>query len=463
MANANSLAGLTKWLGREEWREAFDELLDRHLGPPCKKADIPVEKLLDLVGEHHCNVLWGCIFEDFLSRDLDDGRNIADDYLKRRGWKESASNKAYIAALRSSVMSLYEVSDIVRDESFRVRDLVRGGEPVRVSERLGTRSLNPWDRIAARIVTIGPKIEMAGGALPFDHQASEIMLKELGRARKKALAGAKRSARRVSVRPVSDLLSDTEFLRSAAFMFSNAWLDDALRKVLHPTFPHLRNADGDEIEFTTVSYPLGPRTSADAIRSTLDSVPSLRPADEGFWNWTGTQDARPAKGDSDGLTIVTTLDDGAPVLGTVELKDNVLAFEANSRQRTERGRALLEPVLGGLVGKPRITVQTLDQLMSSRPAGKPERPSSGLAPDEERAVIHANLDLYYTKLLDQRVPALGNVSPRTAAKTAKGREKVVGWLKFMENSAARSEAGSAMAGYDFGWLWRALGVDKLRR
>jgi hypothetical protein len=84
-------------------------------------------------------VLWGCVFEDFLTRAFDDGRNIVDDYLKRRGWKESASNKAYVIALRSSVMSLYEISDIVREESFLARDLVRGREPVRVSERSATR------------------------------------------------------------------------------------------------------------------------------------------------------------------------------------------------------------------------------------------------------------------------------------------------------------------------------------
>jgi hypothetical protein len=94
--------------------------------------------------------VWGCAFEDFLTRDFDDGSNVVDDYLKRRGWKEGASTRAYMAALRTSVMSLYEVSDIVRDTSFRARDLVRGGEPVLISERSATRSLKQWDRIATR-------------------------------------------------------------------------------------------------------------------------------------------------------------------------------------------------------------------------------------------------------------------------------------------------------------------------
>jgi len=31
---------------------------------------------------------------------------LVDDYLKRRGWKESPSNRAYMAGLRASVMSI---------------------------------------------------------------------------------------------------------------------------------------------------------------------------------------------------------------------------------------------------------------------------------------------------------------------------------------------------------------------
>jgi hypothetical protein len=48
----------------------------------------------------------GWVFEDLLSRTLEDGRNLANDYLKRRGWKETARTRAYIAALRDSVVSI---------------------------------------------------------------------------------------------------------------------------------------------------------------------------------------------------------------------------------------------------------------------------------------------------------------------------------------------------------------------
>ena len=65
---------------------------------------------------------------------------------------ESASTRAYMTALRTSVASLYEVSDIIKDTSFRARDLVRGGDPILISERSATRSLKEWDRIVARVV-----------------------------------------------------------------------------------------------------------------------------------------------------------------------------------------------------------------------------------------------------------------------------------------------------------------------
>jgi hypothetical protein len=467
MASAHSLEGLMKWLRREEWWDAFNELLDRHLGPACAKANVSVDELPGRVGDHHSTVLWGCVFEDFLARDLDDGRNIVDDYLKRRGWKESASNKAYMAALRSSVMSLYEVSGIVRDESFLVRDLVRGGESVRVSERSATRSLKPWDRIAARIVHVGTRTEMAGGALPFDHDASETILKALRRAGKNAhketnkLTGKLRHG--IGNALIAEALSDTEVLRASAFMFTNIWLDDLLQRTMNPTLPQMCNTDGDELVFTTVSYPLKPEASADAIRLALAVIPALRLESETFWNWVGLKERVSKKRQTDSQTFITTLDDGSLVLGTVGLRDKMLVLEANSQQRAERGRALIEPVLGALVGKPLIEARTVAQLMESRPVGKSKALCSRLSPGEERSIIHESLDRHYMNLLDEPVPMLGNITPLKAAKTAASREKLVAWLKFLENGAAKHASGSPMAGYDLRWMWEKLGVIELRQ
>ncbi len=77
--------------------------------------------------------------------------------------------------------------------------------------------------------------------------------------------------------------------------------------------------------------------------------------------------------------------------------------------------------------------------------------------------MHQGLDDHYRRVLDEPIPALGSKSPRAAVKTAKGREKVVAWLKTLENHAAHREPGDPMASYDTGWMWRELGVEGLRK
>jgi hypothetical protein len=466
MASAHSLDGLIKFVHREAWRAALDELRDRHLASVCAKANVAIEELPDLIGEDHAAILWTCVFEDLLARNLDDDRNIVDDYLKRRGWKESVSNKAYMVGLRSSVMSLYEISGIVPEESFLARDLVRGGEPVRVSERSGTRYLEPWGRMAARLVQSGSGIEMAGGALRFDLDTSEAVLKALRRASEKARVKADKFARElgrgVDSALIADALSDTEVLRASAFLFTNIWLDDLLQRTLHPTLPQICNTDGDDLVFTTVSYPLKAETSIDTIRLALAAIPSLRQESETFWNWIGTQ-APARKKRTDARTFITTLDDGSLVLGAIELKDTTLVLEANSQQRAERGRGLIETALKGLVGQPIIEGRSVAQMMASRPTIESKKLRSGLSPDEERAVMQATMDRYYKNLLDEAVPMLGNMTPRRAAKSVKGREKLVTWLKLLENGAARHDSGPVMADYDVTWMWEELGVASLRR
>jgi hypothetical protein len=69
----------------------------------------------------------------------------------------------------------------------------------------------------------------------------------------------------------------------------------------------------------------------------------------------------------------------------------------------------------------------------------------------------------YRRVVDEPVPALGGRSPRAAARTPKGREKVAAWLKTLENHAARQPPDDPIANYDFSWMWRELGVEELRR
>ena len=80
----------------DEWRNDFEAVFDRHVGSACRGAGVALEELADIIGDHGMTVLWGCAFEDFVSSGSGE-RNVADDYLKRRGWKESDGARAYRA------------------------------------------------------------------------------------------------------------------------------------------------------------------------------------------------------------------------------------------------------------------------------------------------------------------------------------------------------------------------------
>jgi hypothetical protein len=120
----HDLSGLMKSASRAPWDEAMDDMLSEHLGPACEATGLDPDTIFDMIGDHWEGPIWGCAFEDLLAQKLEpDGGNIVDDYLKRRGWNEKAPAKAYMRALRDTVMSLYEVSEVVPGQSMTLRDL----------------------------------------------------------------------------------------------------------------------------------------------------------------------------------------------------------------------------------------------------------------------------------------------------------------------------------------------------
>ncbi len=470
MASKHALEGLIKWSMRDRWADRFEQILEDHLIPTCEETGLEIDDIVSTIGEDlFMSTVWACAFEDFLTREFDDGDNAIDDYLKRRGWKKSASVRAYVAALRNSTISLYEVSDIVRGTSFRARDFIRGGEPVLISERSATQSLKPWDRIAARVVQVGSQMQICGGVLVFEHETSEAFIETL---RKFDSLGIeeKREFAEANGQDFDDAvfseLSPTERQRAITPMFTTFWLVDVIDRARAPKIPDLRNAEGDELILCEACHPLAADTTGDDIQAALQARPEFRPTSTTSWSWVSL--GKPAavrsyhgEPSQKSLTFETTLDD-ALVLGDLRLEDKTLALSVNSRQRCDRGCALLSEIFGRRVGQPSIRTELMDQIVASRDAAMPNELD---LPEEERcAVIHDHLDRHYRSVLDEPVPMLGGATPRDAVKTDSGRIKIVDWLKMMENETAKSAApNSPMANYSFGWLWTELGISELRQ
>ena len=472
MASGHSLEGLIKWLHREEWRDRFSETFDAHLLPACEQTGLEASEVVTTLGEDwFTRTVWGSAFEDFLTREFDNGTNIVDDYLKRRGWKESPSTRTYMNALRSSVPSLYEVSDIVRDKSFKARDLVQGGNPFLIIERSATRSLNQWDRIVTRVVQIGSQTHISGAILQFDYETSERILQLLHDITKRAYKSKSKlsglSGSNTNDPAIIGAMSQCAALRAAAPMITAGWLINTIDDELNSPGIELQNFEGEDIMFCTLHYPLLAKANLNDIRSALNRCPEFRQESPTFWNWRSLQKtaraAPKSKNSKSTRTFLSKLDDGSLVMGGLELKGRSLILSVNSQGRADRGRSLLSQLLHGSVGSPLVEIQTLDQVVNlDKNLSSPFE--LDLTEDERSAIVHESLDRHYREMLDQPAPILGNKSPRAAAKTTKGRLKVADWLKLIENHSAKSVGpNNAMAAHDVGWLWDELGINDLRR
>jgi hypothetical protein len=437
---------------REDWRDALEDALADHFGLAQEEFGVEFEEIGDILGDHYEGLLFGCALEDLMTQRFEpDGINLVDDYLKRRGWNETAPAKAYMRALRDSVCSLYEVSDVFPGQSFFARDLVRGGEPIRVTERTATRTLKQWDKISARIVPERKGHVLSGALLPFSTEGADTLLEGLRKAEGK-------------MRKSGALDIDDQTLATIAHLFTTGWLYDVLPKALGLQRPVIQNSDGDELVFHKVRFRLTKSASLADVAAQINGHPEFSRENGHFWNWLkpSTGSLPRAKG-SGNLAMSTTMDNGQTVYGTMEIKGRTLLLAVNSAKRAQEGIMLSMSLVGSMVGKPLTEIETVEQAMRNQ--GSSSEPEEAPVPPEVATqIIHQTMDRHYRDTLDQPVGALNDQTPREATKTAKGRKMIVEWLKFIENNSGRqSSPHDPMATYDFSWMWAELGVEKLRK
>ena len=446
MSERNDISGLMNFIGREAiWRDRLQEVVAAHLMPAFEEFEIDQDGLADLLGDQWSGVLWGCGFEDFLGQRFEDG-NIVDLYLKRRGWKETVLNRAYFAALRDTPVSLFEVADVQPGTSMVLRDLLSDVAPVTVREKSATRTLKQWDRIAVRVVAERDHHVISGALLPFSAEAVDFLFAGL----RDALKLKKRDALRLT----------REQRQGCAPIFTAAWLFTEIARAQTPVPPQLRNSDGDDVVFHDLRFPFATGATQKDVAARLDRVKGLFPEGPQFWNWLAARKRRGGK--AAGGTMLETQMDGATVLGSLELKGKTLLATVNSAQRATKIETLITGAAGELLKRPLTTIRTVEQLMAEQGHDGPRDGGDDIPPEIAQQIGRDFMDRHYRETLDAPIPALGGKTPRQAVRNATGREKVIEWLKLLENHNA-GQRNTAIADYDFGWMWGELGILEHRK
>lgn len=180
----------------------------------------------------------------------------------------------------------------------------------------------------------------------------------------------------------------------------------------HQEAPKICNTDGDPLLWHSASFRLA---DASAVARALDTRKDLR-FDEvgGDWSWWRPGGPAPGFGDN-------------TILGRIQIIDTRLVLEVNSAERFARARKWIETLPG--VEFERVTTQKLvdperpldDRLESKRVEASPEMIEM-LREAQRKACM---------SWLDQRIPMLGNRTPRQVCKTTAGRRKVEAMIRSM--------------------------------
>ena len=454
---------LVKWASHGEWEPRHDEFYGSHLEPVVDGVDIP-DDVFERLPDEVAGVLSVFILEDFFTAGFGEHGepNVIDDYLKRRGWRESVPGRRYLEALRDSTLSFYEIVDVVPGRYVTVRDLILGGDVVRVDDKPGSEGVAPWDRLAARVVTVHGKNRFTGAVLRFRHELAqrllttfESMAEELERAMRDD-AREQQATASVTWEMAREVMVHTPLF---ARILSQLWVFDAAMQAQAPA-PELRNTDNEAILFCEVRFPLtGDETRVAAM---LDGIEEFeREADDAaHWRWVaaGSPTHRAAR-HRDGGPVSGSSEDaiGTTLLGHAEIRRQALVLSVNSRERAERGQELLASRLGDLAGPSLIAQQALEKAMEELSGPSPDEP--GIPPEEAVQVLHSYLDDHCRRTLEDPLPMLEGKTLREAARTRTGRPQVIDWLKQLENIEHRRAAQEGHRPYDTAWLWCELGIE----
>jgi hypothetical protein len=326
---------------------------------------------------------------------------VAVEFLAEHGAELDELEHRLLLELVRRPFSFHAVTAAEPGRSIALRDLLTGREVV-VRERLASGVATPGDVMYARAVTLDGVSILVGlepFLLPASLQNAIIDLRE-------SHAGE------------GGFLDDEEV----------GALDDSLRasyrsweaELRNPRPPALQNTDGDPLAFHTLTYDLS--CSPDEAFRALAPLAVGEDPEEMRGDGEMDGDGALVSIEFPWLRLGNAQNAGweNTVLGHIELELGLLTISVNSEKRAER----IQSEVGRRLGE-RALPRSFER-EAWRDALRPKPRRSGAAPEspEVRAELERMRDAQWRAWPDQPIPALGGRTPRAAARTESGRERL---------------------------------------
>jgi hypothetical protein len=132
-----------------------------------------------------------------------------------------------------------------------------------------------------------------------------------------------------------------------------------------------------------------------------------------------------------------------------------MVLETNSKERLKKGKALVKKHVPDAVHQIDAFEDIGKHLESQQ--GKHKEPSDDIPFEVEQQIYNEYLDKHYRQWIKDRIPALGDKTPKQAMRSKKGRQQVIELLKQVENMEESNKRDGRPC-YDFSWIWDELGI-----
>jgi hypothetical protein len=413
---SSALAKLMRFAARSKFEEMHRAALDLFWGEWLSREPDP--ELENVMTSEPVEIAYNSWFVfDF---DYDGGRRMVEIFIDSEARQLSSGELNYLRGMRGSHLRLYEILDVKSDQGFEVRDLW-DERRFYVRERAGTRQIVAWDLVVARI-GLGETGEKVFETLPYVFSAAQ----------KEDLLRRLRKAHRIFTREYRGK-NLAEFFKTMAPVFHKLWLEH----VALPPRPKIVTGDGEPFVFARVIFDLLDREAAIRFLADRDDI-----VDHGDGSYAWLEPAGAFQRSA----------------GTMALEEKRVVFETTSQKRAEKARDELPALLGSTLRFRAISYGDVEQAIKRAPrTAKPKEPD--ISVEAQHKILGEYYENHYRKWLDEPVPALGNRTPRHAAKLKTVRPKLIALLKDFESHSERQRRSGQIT-YDFRWMWEELGLPR---
>lgn len=353
------------------------------------------------------------------------GMTAAESYLQTAGGRLDPLVKRYVEACIAAPFSFHEMVKCEPGWGFRLRDVLLGSE-IDVIERSGSAAAEIGALLFAKVVAVDGIAVLDGCTpvlLPPGCKPEIIELRS-------ELAEDDRGI-------TPDNLHEFELDLIELYL-------TLAGDVLEPALPSISNTDGDPLELHELVFDI------DSTRACFDALKDLAigATDEELLEYADFDDAGELVrvqipwrklGNAQHATWDST------ILGFLEITPGRMVASVNSARRAAHLRNLIEERLGADVRHRSTTATSPESLLERERT--PEEEAAARASEEEsarlaelpevKAALTEMLRAHYRKWVDEKIPALGDRTPREAVRDPDGREAVEALILQMERDGAR--------------------------